>query len=122
MAKAQEIKKKFDQLYAKWEKAIQDPKIQSSSRPKDYTENEPYRAIVKLGKDALPFVLEKMDQGVFFMSEAALKIAGKNLDEIVEEESKKPTRKRADFLAKKAPAFLSEQQKAQLILKNIRSK
>ena len=122
MKESKKIKEKFDRLYAEWEEAIQNPKIQSSSRPEDYLENEPYRKIVKLGKDALPFILEKMEQGVFFMNEAALKIAGKNLDKIIEEESGKPARERVKFLAKEAPAFLSEQQKSQLILKHIQGK
>ncbi len=116
MEKSKNIKEQFDALYAEWEKVIQDPKIQSSSRPKDYINNEPYRKIVKLGKDVLPFLLEKMDKGVFFMNEAALKIAGDNLDRIIFEETKKPVKDRMDFLAEK-PKFLSEQQKSKLILK-----
>ncbi|MCJ7516327.1 MAG: hypothetical protein MUO89_10295 [Dehalococcoidia bacterium] len=122
MKESKSIKEKFNLLYAEWEEAIQDPKIQSSSRPQDYIDNEPYREIVKLGKDALPFILVKMKRGVFFMNEAALKIAGKNLDKIIEEESSKPARQRAKFLAKETPAFLSEQQKSELILKHIQGK
>lgn len=86
MEKSKKIKEQFDALYAEWEKVIQDPKIQISSRPQDYTDNEPYRKIVKLGKDALPFISEKMEQGVFFMNEAALKITGNTVDKIIEEE------------------------------------
>lgn len=112
----------FDALYAEWEKVIQDPKIHISSRPQDYINNEPYRGIVKLGKDALPFILEKIDHGVFFMNEAALKITGKSLDKIIEEEKKKPAKARLDFLAEKIPEFLSEQQKSKLILKSIQGK
>jgi hypothetical protein len=112
----------FNALYAKWEKVIQDPRIQFSSRPRDYTDNEPYREIVKLGKDALPFILEKIEQGVFFMNEAALKMAEISLDEIIEEEKNKPASKRIDFLVEKIPEFLNEQQKSKLILKHIRGK
>jgi hypothetical protein len=112
----------FNALYAKWEKVIQDPMIQFSSRPQDYTDNEPYREIVKLGKDALPFILEKIEQGVFFMNEAALKVAEISSDRIIEEEKKKPASERVEFLAEKIPEFLSEQQKSKLILKHIRGK
>jgi hypothetical protein len=122
MEKSKKIKEQFDALYAEWEKVIQNPKIQISSRPQDYTDNEPYRKIVKLGKDALPFILEKMELGVFFMNEAALKITGTTVDKIVEEEKKKPAKARLDFLAEKIPEFLSEQQKSKLILKSIRGK
>ncbi len=119
MDKSKKTKEQFDALYAEWEKVIQDPKIQLSSRPQDYTDNEPYRKIVKLGKDALPFILEKLEQGVFFMNEAALKITGTTLDKIIAEEKKKPVKARVDFLAEKTPELLSEQQKSKLILKSI---
>ena len=56
------IKEKFDALFAEWEKVIQEPKIQLSSRPQDYIKNEPYREIVKLGKDVLPFIMEKLEE------------------------------------------------------------
>jgi len=125
MEKSNKIKEQFDALYAEWEKVIQDPKIQVSSRPQDYIDNEPYREIVKLGKDALPFILKKIEQGVFFMNQAALAIIKYNIDEIIKEEKKKPLDKRVDFFAvKKAeeiPEFLSEQQKSKLILKYLRS-
>jgi len=122
MEKSKKIKEQFDTLYEEWEKVIQDPRIQLSSRPQDYIDNEPYREIVKLGKDALPFVSEKLEQGVFFMNQAALEIAGTQLEEIVEEENKKPSEERVSFFAEKTPEFLSEQQKSELILKHIRSK
>lgn len=48
-----DIKEKFDALFTEWERVIQNPKIQFSSRPQDYIDNEPYREIAKLGKDAL---------------------------------------------------------------------
>ena len=122
MEKSKKIKEQFDALYAEGEKAIQDPKIQFSSRPQDYIDNKPYREIVKLGKDILPFILEKIEQGLFFMNQAALEVAGIRLDKIILEEKEKPAKERLDFLAKKIPEFLSEQQKSKLILKYIRGK
>ncbi len=124
MEKSKKIKEQFDALYAEWEKVIQDPKIQVSSRPQDYIDNEPYREIVKLGKDALPFIFKKIEQGVFFMNQAALAITKYNIDEIIKEEKKKPLDKRIDFFVVKKveemPKFLSEQQKSKLILKYLR--
>lgn len=112
----------FKTLYNKWERIVQDPQIQYSSRPQDYTDNEPYREIVKLGKDALPYILEKIEEGVFFMNEAALKVAKITSEEIIEEEMKKPVSSRAEFAAEKIPEFLSEQQKSVLILNYLKAK
>ena len=122
MEKSRKIKEKFDALYADWERVIQDPKIRLHSRPREYIDNEPYRQIVKLGKAALPFVLEKIANGVFFMNQAALEIADIQLNELREKEKMKPPKERLPFLAKRIPAFLSEQQKSKLILRYIRSK
>jgi len=120
MKKSEKIKEQFDAFYAEWEKVIQDPKIQFSSRPQDYTDNEPYRKIVKLGKDALPFVLEKIERGVFFMNQAALEIAETPLGNIIEEENKKPKKEKLVFFAEERPEFLSEQEKSELILKHLK--
>lgn len=95
------VKEKFDALFADWEKVIQDPKIQLSSRPQDYTNNEPYREIVKLGKDALPFIVEKLEQGVFFLNQAVVEIAGLKMDDIISEERRFPgEQERSNLLVK----------------------
>lgn len=99
------IKEKFDALFADWEKVIQDPKIQLSSRPQDYTDNEPYREIVKLGRDALPFIIEKLEQGVFFLNQAVVEITGIKMDKIIGKERR----------------FPSEQEKSTLLVKWWRS-
>lgn len=122
MEKSNKVKEQFDALYAEWEKVVQDPEVQISSRPQDYINNEPYRGIVKLGKDALPFILEKIEHGVFFMNDAALKISGKNLDQIIAEEKEKPLAAGLDFLVEKEPKFLSEQEKSKLILRSVQEK
>jgi len=116
MERSAEMKKEFDTLYEKWVKFIRDSKIQYSSRTRDYVNNEPYREIVKLGRDALPLILEKIEQGEFFMNQAALEITGINLERIIEEENQ--TRSEAD----KLPEFLSEQEKSEVILRYIRGK
>lgn len=113
------IKERFDSLYAEWEERIKNPKIQISSRPRDYINNEPYREIVKLGKEALPLILEKIEAGVFFMNQAALETAGFSLEEIVRKENHLPGVKRLDFAKREMPQFLSEDQKSKLILKHL---
>ena len=95
------IKEKFDVLFAAWERVIQDPKIQLSSRPQDYTYNEPYREIVKLGRAVLPFVIEKLEQGVFFLNQAVVEIIDLEMDEIIGKERR----------------FPSEQEKSTLLVK-----
>jgi len=95
------IKEKFDVLFADWEKVIQTPKIQLSSRPQDYTNNEPYREIVRLGRDALPFIIEKLEQGIFFLNQAVAEITGVKMNEIIGKERR----------------FLGEQEKSGLLVK-----
>ena len=96
-----EIKEKFDNLFKEWEKVIQDPKIQLSSRPQDYINNDPYRNIVKLGKNVLPLIIEKLEQGVFFLNQAFIEISGIKLEDILGKEQR----------------FPSEQEKSALLIK-----
>ena len=122
MPNIKQVKEEFASLYTEWEKAIKDPRIQISSRPGDYIDNEPYRKIVGLGKNALPLVMEKIDAGVFLMNQAALDIATINLDDILDKEMKLSSSKRLDFAATEMPKFLSEQQKSKLIMKHLKPK
>lgn len=121
MAVSTDVRAEFDRLYAEWEEHIKDLKIQLSSRPKEYVQVEPYREIVKLGKDALPFVLEKIADGVFLMNQAALELSGIDEQEILERERRLPVEDRAAFAAKEVPQFLSEQQKSELIIKHLKA-
>jgi len=82
------IKKEFDTFFSEWQKAIQAPDIQLSSRPQDYTENEPYRNIVKLGKDALPLVIDKLEQGMFLLNQAVFEITGKKEEDVFGKEKR----------------------------------
>jgi len=120
MPKSKLTKKRFDAVFAKWEKAIKVPEIAISSNPKSYTDIKQYKDIVKLGKEALPFVLEKVKKGVFFMNEAALKLSRKKFDTLVAAEKKIPLKKRLKVLATRKKVFLSEQDKSKLILKHIK--
>jgi len=87
----EKIKERFDALFSEWEKVIDDPKIRISSRPRDYINNEPYKAIVNLGEVALPLIIEKLKQGVFFMNQAVLDITGVKIDHIIGKEKRFPS-------------------------------
>ena len=100
------IRERFNTLFMQWEKVIQDPKIQLSSRPQDYVNNDPYREIVKLGNEALPLIMEKLEKGVFFLNQAVLDITRIKTQEIFGSERR----------------FLSEQEKSSLIVKWLKSK
>lgn len=117
-------KRQFETAYKKWRKAIaDDAKVQLSSRPQDYTALKEYRALMKLGKGALPFVLEKIQKGDFLLNQAALDLAKIKMEGVVAMETKQPVKQRVEFMAqRKKPAFLSEQQKAELILKHLGEK
>jgi hypothetical protein len=120
MNNSSKIKQKFDALYAEWKEVIKSPRNQVSSNPSDYSNNEPYQAIVNLGKDVLPLVLEKIEDGVFFMNKAALDIQKTDINSLIESERKLPVGERITFMKTKRPPFLSEQQKSEIILKYIK--
>jgi hypothetical protein len=101
-----ELKERFDALFAEWEKVILDPKVRLSSRPQDYLNNKPYREIVKLGEDVLPFIMAKLEQGIFLLNQAVVDIAGIKMEQIIGKEQQ----------------LLSEQKKSDLILKWWRSR
>jgi hypothetical protein len=117
--KTKVTKREFDRAYAKWAKAIQAPAVAASSNPDDYTKIKEYREITKLGKGALPFVVQKMKEGDFLMNAAALKLAGRKLGDIVAAEKKKPLKKRFKPLAVKK-RVLGEREKSKLILRHIK--
>lgn len=116
--------RQFETAYKKWRKAIaDDPKLQLSSRPQDYTALKEYRAMLKLGSGVLPLVLEKIEEGDFLLNQAALDLARIKMESVVAMEIKQPVKQRVGFMAqRKKPAFLSEQQKAELILKHVGEK
>lgn len=73
----------FNKLFAEWKQATRDFMVQLSSKPEDYTNNEPYAAIVALGEAALPFLVEKLEEGEFLLYRAILDILGVRLEELV---------------------------------------
>lgn len=54
----------------------QNPNIQESSNTSDYISNEPYEAIVALGPEAVPFIIQDLEKGDFFLNSAIKRITG----------------------------------------------
>ncbi len=111
-----EIKKKFDVFFVEWEKIVESLKTQVSSsiKLKSYVDNEPYQEIVKLGKDALPLIIEKLEQGVSLLNNAFLDITGVEMDEVFGKER--------DALNIPKFRLLSESEKSALIIEWWQSK
>ena len=66
-------KQKFDLLYAQWLADCKRPEISISSSTQTYTSLPSYRSIVALGRPALPYLRDKMEQD-FMLAYAAAEI------------------------------------------------
>ena len=75
VTQADTTKQKFDTLYAQWIAECKRPEISLSSDTHTYTSLPSYRAIVALGRPALPYLQEKMEQD-FMLAYAAAEIQG----------------------------------------------
>ncbi|MBF0483075.1 MAG: hypothetical protein HQL25_00050 [Candidatus Omnitrophica bacterium] len=86
-----DLKKQFDGYYSQLLEYRKDPKIQLSSNPAVYNDCEAFRKIVETGKVFLPFIVEEIKKGDFFLNQAMEEITGikstslKNTDEIIGE-------------------------------------
>lgn len=69
-------KKEFERRFEAWKTYCSRPEIRLQSNTDYYTENEKYRAMIALGKPALPFLMEKLRAGEFFLNKAVGEIAG----------------------------------------------
>ena len=75
----EDTRQKFDRYYAQWQSECQQPKVRIMSDARVYTSLPGYRAIVALGRPALPYLRDKMehDSGFDFMLvSAAIEIEG----------------------------------------------
>ena len=72
------IGERFEQLYGEWSSYVQQNILYSSS-DRDYIQNPHFDAIVALGSDALPFIMEKLrsDEHAHFLIHALARITGK---------------------------------------------
>ncbi|MCP3997914.1 MAG: hypothetical protein GY722_23065 [bacterium] len=73
-------RKSFNRLYRKlqWYRRLS-PLVQFSSRTGDYNDCEAFRKIVARGEDFLPFIVEKIEEGDFFLNQAMWEITGVNV-------------------------------------------
>ena len=81
-----EIASKYRKAFDDWQQYIKQPKVQVSSRTSAYTDNEPYAAIVALGRPALPLIIADIERGQFFLNEAAGRISGVDVRKLYPDE------------------------------------
>jgi hypothetical protein len=75
----QRIKDEFDRRYAEWRSAARAKSMYSKSTA--YTALPEYRALIALGKEALPFLIEKLEKDEemdFLLAEGIIDIEGWN--------------------------------------------
>lgn len=74
------VGERFEQLYREWLSYVRQSLISYSSADRDYIQNPHFDAIVDLGSDALPFIMEKLrsDDEAHFLIHALARITGKN--------------------------------------------
>lgn len=78
---------RFEKLYEEWQEYMDQPLIMVSSLTSVHIEAPAYREIVKLGEEALPYLIEKMEsgrrtgwgEGQFFLWHAVREISGVDL-------------------------------------------
>ena len=72
-----DTQKTFNDLFEQWAEHLEtDPSFGIRSDLEAFIDNEAYRAIVSLGKPALPFLVEKLREGYFQFNTAVSDISG----------------------------------------------
>jgi hypothetical protein len=73
------VGERFERLYEEWSRSVRENLIAYSSSDRDYTQNPSFDAIVDLGYDALPFIMERLrsDEGAHFLIHALARITGR---------------------------------------------
>ena len=71
-----QYKLEFDNRYMDWKHYCSQPDIFLMSSTTLRTNNEYYEKIIELGIPALPYIVEKMETGDFFLNKAMQKITG----------------------------------------------
>lgn len=66
------IDEAFEDSYQKWKSFIQSDAVALSSRDEDYVNNPHFQAIVNLGKEAVPYIIQKLqtDESAHFLIHA----------------------------------------------------
>jgi hypothetical protein len=70
------VEEVFQRCYEEWQGHVRRPEVRISSRTEDYLRCPAFEKIVELGEPALPFIMEKLRQGDFFLHHAAGRITG----------------------------------------------
>ncbi|MCP3998108.1 MAG: hypothetical protein GY722_24060 [bacterium] len=78
--------KTFDQLYAELEEYRETPPVSISSGIDDHNDCEAFREIVRRGDEFLPQIVEKIEEGDFFLNQAMEQITGIDIREIFPDE------------------------------------
>jgi hypothetical protein len=76
---ADQTKQKFEQYYTQWLSECDQPKVRIMSDAHVFTSLPSYRAIVALGRPALPYLRQKMEDNTgfnFMLVYAAIEIEG----------------------------------------------
>lgn len=73
---AMDMRREFSAYYSELLEYRKKPEVMVSSRPSDHNNCEAFRKIVKKGKVFIPFIIEKMKEGDFFLSQAMEEIIG----------------------------------------------
>lgn len=69
-------RKSFNWLYWKLQWFRRSSAVKISSRPEDHNDCEAFRRIVARGEDFLPFIVEKLEEGDFYLNQAMREITG----------------------------------------------
>jgi hypothetical protein len=69
----------FERLYSRLKEFQQKESVQISSRTKDYLDCDAYRQIVGRGRCYLPYIVDKIGSGDFFLNQAMNEITGVNI-------------------------------------------
>ena len=70
-----DISKEFGARFKGWKDYVKaHPMLKLMSNPRAFTNNEPYKKIIAIGKPALPEIMQKLEKGEFLLNQAALQI------------------------------------------------
>ena len=71
----------FEEVYSKWEKTWDEPPYMMSSNPGDYAKSPEFWAVISLGEDIVPLLIEKLtDPSQFFALQAVAQLARREVN------------------------------------------
>lgn len=69
-----EIGTEFSEYFDKWQKEIEHKSYSLSSSSADYCNTDSYKNMIRMGKRALPHLMQKLDEGHFLLNDAVSQI------------------------------------------------